>query len=310
MTALEKTPDAHPASVRTLLKDRFFLKQRLDGVKCVYAVGDVHGQIDLLDATLEMIRKDIATLAADMPKTLIFLGDLIDRGNSRAVLQRLSGPWGIPGIGKRIIAGNHEGLFARFLAGPGPDFSQAPFGRTIAEEEYQADRLAYPEKLDRDMLLWISTDGGADTLRNYGCSTWDPRLLPQEVARLRKIVLGNIPREHIGLLKRMEKMAAPGDFVFVHAGIDPARPLDQQTWQDCGWIRKGFLNHKGGFEGRIVVHGHTPCKDPDIENDRLCLDTGAFLAGTLTWARFLDTKEYGTEVTVSQVRRTAETPGP
>lgn len=55
-----------------------------------YAIGDIHGHLDLLDGLLTRIRDD--ELERGQPKgELIFLGDLINRGpRSAQVIDRLS----------------------------------------------------------------------------------------------------------------------------------------------------------------------------------------------------------------------------
>ena len=77
--------------------------------------------------------------------------------------------------------------------------------------------------------------------------------------------------------------------VFVHAGINPKRPIDKQSEDDCLWIRNEFLHHTGRFP-KHVVHGHSICTDPRLApSNRTCLDTGAFKTGILTAGVFDDT---------------------
>ncbi len=79
---------------------------------------------------------------------------------------------------------------------------------------------------------------------------------------------------------------------YVHAGVDPALPLDQQTDEARLWIREKFLRHSGPFP-KYVVHGHTPTiyldprqVTPDIRENRCNLDTGAAMGGLLSAAIF------------------------
>src|SRR4051812_24733602 len=62
------------------------------GGRVVYAVGDIHGRLDLLDALLETITADAASLGGQERPVLVFVGDYIDRGPaSKAVIDRLIG---------------------------------------------------------------------------------------------------------------------------------------------------------------------------------------------------------------------------
>jgi serine/threonine protein phosphatase 1 len=53
-----------------------------------------------------------------------------------------------------------------------------------------------------------------------------------------------------------------GDYHFVHAGVRPGVALDKQTEDDQLWIRDQFLNAGDVFDGRVIVHGHTPTREP------------------------------------------------
>lgn len=72
-----------------------------------------------------------------------------------------------------------------------------------------------------------------------------------------------------------------GDFFFVHAGVRPGIPLDEQQEHDLLWIRDEFLNSEEDF-GKFIVHGHTPVRAPDIRANRANIDTGAYATGNLT----------------------------
>jgi len=76
-------------------------------------------------------------------------------------------------------------------------------------------------------------------------------------------------------------MIAIGDYLFVHAGIDPRVPLDAQRTRDLRWIREPFLSHTEPH-GPVVVHGHTICDAPEDRGNRIGIDTGAFMTGRLT----------------------------
>ena len=90
-----------------------------------------------------------------------------------------------------------------------------------------------------------------------------------------------VPADHLAFLESFEDMIQLGDYLFVHAGIDPRLPIDQQRSRDLRWIREPFLSHEGSH-GVVVVHGHTICDEPEDCGNRIGIDTGAFMTGRLT----------------------------
>jgi len=119
--------------------------------------------------------------------------------------------------------------------------------------------------------LWLS-QGGFETLESYG------------IARPR-----DVPRQHVEWFLSLPLTYDDGRRVFVHAGVNPEKPLDAQDDNDLLWIREPFLSD-GRDYGRLIVHGHTPVMLPDLRNNRLNLDTGAVFGGPLTAAVFDDTQ--------------------
>ena len=72
-----------------------------------------------------------------------------------------------------------------------------------------------------------------------------------------------------------------GKYLFVHAGVMPGVPLDQQRKEDLVWIREPFLDvdHELPY---VVVHGHTVVPEVEILPHRIGIDTGACFGGELT----------------------------
>jgi serine/threonine protein phosphatase 1 len=215
----------------------------------VYAVGDVHGLFDLLQALLEAIAAD----AAGRPHLLVFAGDYIDRGpDSARVLERLVGLRRARGEGVLLLKGNHEQALLRFLDDPAG-------GRA-----------------------WIERFGGAATLGSYGLAVPPAGVTAAELVDLRDALLDDMPAAHLRLLQDLDLMVVLGDYAFVHAGVGLDGGLAEQTEDDLLWARKDFLARERAFE-KIIVHGHTWAGEaPQLLDHRIGVDTGAYETGVLT----------------------------
>jgi serine/threonine protein phosphatase 1 len=212
----------------------------------VYAVGDVHGRMDLLEGLLSRIDADHAT-AIPNRVVEIFIGDYVDRGpSSRAVLHRLAQR--VQTHGTVLLRGNHEDLLLRFLSDP-------------------------------TMLAEWQRLGGLQTLLSYGLKP------PRNASTAQQIELAAqfrraLPDAHKALLRNMPRSFTCGDFLFVHAGVRPGVPIAEQSEKDLLWIRDDFLLSKAHF-GKFIVHGHTPVVEPDLRSNRINIDTGAYATGRL-----------------------------
>jgi serine/threonine protein phosphatase 1 len=213
-----------------------------------YAVGDVHGRLDLLDEILEKIEEDNARRAA-ASTTVVFLGDLIDRGpQSAEVVERLRNYH--PDFAEPVfLMGNHEEVLLRIMGG---------------------ETAILPD--------WLQF-GGAECARSYGVDPVD--LECREPAAALRLLRLAIPRGHLNFLAGFSDTASFGRYLFVHAGIRPGVPLVQQVPQDLRWIRGPFLEDESDH-GSIVIHGHTITGDVDERVNRIGLDTGACWTGVLT----------------------------
>ena len=218
----------------------------------IYAIGDVHGRLDLLDQLMRMIVTDDEERGPIRRRTLIFLGDYVDRGaDSRGVIEKLLA--GMPDDFERIcLKGNHEEMLMQSIIDPGT-------------------------------LRFWAANGGLETLASYGVSASrkDAETRPQHLA---DSLAAAMPNSHLAFMEALSLSVTFGDYFFVHAGVHPALPLTAQRKEDCLFIREPFLSHRGQF-GKIVVHGHTPVPQPEIKSDRIGIDTGAFFTGQLTALR-------------------------
>mgnify|MGYP002623816606 CR=1 FL=1 len=224
----------------------------------VYAIGDVHGQFDMLRDAHDRIARD-RQATGDDAAPVVHLGDFCDRGPDTAgVLQFL-----VDGIGGgepwRAVMGNHDRLFRDFLS----------------------DGALTDARLRSD-LSWLSWNmGGLDTLRSYGMDR--PESLSAD--DLHERARAAVPESHRRFLHELETFIELGDLVFVHAGIRPGVPLADQDEEDLIWIRQEFLLDTSDH-GKLVVHGHTPVEEPMHCGNRVNLDTGAGYGRPLTAAVF------------------------
>ncbi len=219
-----------------------------DGLR-VYAVGDVHGRRDLLDRLLADIEADAASWTGR--KEIVFLGDYVDRGpDSKGAIDRLLA-LGLPGFRAVYLRGNHDQTLLDFLH----------------------DAAVY--------RTWRAF-GGAETLVSYG-------VIPPRFDRLeayedmRGEFVAKLPLAHRSFFENLACSHSVGGYFFVHAGIRPGVPLDQQRPEDLMWIRDEFL-FSDFLPEKIVVHGHTPLDRPVRTARRIGIDTGAYATGRLTAA--------------------------
>jgi serine/threonine protein phosphatase 1 len=214
----------------------------------IYAIGDIHGRRDLLEELHGSVRADARSAQASQ-KTVVYIGDYVDRGDdSRGVIEQLmTAP--LDGFRNVHILGNHEDILLRFLE----DATVAP--------------------------LWLA-NGGDATLYSYGVD-WRQYVQGNEFEPLRLAFRAAIPSAHLRFLRSLSLSHIEGDYLFVHAGIRPGREVDKQDAEDLMWIRDEFLGSDADH-GKVVVHGHSISSEPQMLDNRIGIDTGAFATGKLT----------------------------
>jgi serine/threonine protein phosphatase 1 len=213
----------------------------------IYAFGDVHGRLDLLDELLGRIAQDISVRPVARP-LFVFLGDYIDRGpQSRETIDRLIAH----GRDNECVflKGNHEQVAIKCLS-------------------------------DRSLFDQWTRFGGVETLVSYGVLP-KPPLDEQQIVRLQAAFHEALPQAHFRFFRDLKRSFACGDFFFVHAGVRPRVDLSHQKESDLFWIRDEFLSSSEDF-GKIIVHGHTPTSEVEVAPNRINIDTGAFATGRLT----------------------------
>lgn len=222
---------------------------RVPDGKRVYAVGDIHGRLDLLDRMLAAIKLDASRVV--MRNVLIFLGDYVDRGpDSKGVIERLCS-LNVPDWEIIFLLGNHDQAVLDFLS---------------------------------DAMLYRSwrNFGAAETLLSYGI--YPPRFDNDDAYEgVRHRFSEVLPSAHRQFFENLKDHYAVGGYYFAHAGVRPGVPLDRQVPEDLLWIRDVFLQSDIPLK-KVVVHGHTPQDAPSRDAFRIGVDTGAYSTGCLSAA--------------------------
>ena len=215
----------------------------------IYAIGDIHGRLDLFQRLLRQLEADVGSRGS-RPTRIVLLGDLIDRGpHSREVLELA-----------RLIQRNNQGRVV-VLCGNHEEL-------LLASADGHADA----------QRLWLECGGDA-TLRSYGL---DPAGFVALSPEKRAFTL----QKHIGpdMLRWLAGLPTcwrNGDYFFCHAGVRPGVPLQDQRREDLLWIRREFLESQS-HHGAVIVHGHCEVGDVDVRTNRIGVDTGAYRSGELT----------------------------
>ncbi|GLK71553.1 metallophosphoesterase family protein [Ancylobacter dichloromethanicus] len=220
-----------------------------EGIR-IYAIGDIHGCLPLLDKLLQKIENDTARSKPD-DRRIIFLGDYVDRGaDSKGVIDRLIT---LQAADPRYItlAGNHDMEFLAFLDHPSIDG------------------------------VFVNS-GGNVTARSYGVKLNRSKLKTEaDLEQVHQKLVAAVPSSHVHFLKGLRHAVSFGDYFFCHAGVRPGTSLDRQDPDDLLWMRAPFLDSLMPLE-KVVVHGHTISAKPEERINRIGIDTGAYRTGRLT----------------------------
>lgn len=215
----------------------------------LYAIGDIHGRLDLLRRLHELIAED-ARGADAADKTIVYLGDYVDRGlESRGVIDCLldETPAGMTAV---YLKGNHEEVALQFLD-----------DAMVGED-------------------WLQFGGDA-TLYSYGVQLTAAGGGKMNLVDAQLTLRENLPDRHLAFLRSLRSQCLMGDYLFVHAGVKPGVPVAAQSDRDLLWIRGEFLNSRADH-GAMVVHGHSISLEGEDKANRINIDTGAYATGVLT----------------------------
>jgi serine/threonine protein phosphatase 1 len=219
---------------------------RIPAGQRVYAIGDVHGCLDHVLQLARAIEHDDAE-RSPAQTTVIFLGDLIDRGPQSAMVLEFVREWAKERT-VRVLMGNHEEMFLQSF-----------------------DEL--------EVFAYFMRYGGRETVLSYPID--GQAFAGADLVEAQAMMQRAVPLSDRDFIAGFEHSIVIGDYAFVHAGIRPTVGIDQQLVTDLHWMREPFLSHDAPLE-HIVVHGHTITREPDFRNSRIGIDTGAFVTGRLT----------------------------
>lgn len=220
----------------------------------IYAIGDIHGHADKLREAHRRIDADWERLGRGGRPTVVHIGDICDRGpeTKDAIQFLIDGISG--GADWVVLKGNHDDMFASFLATGETRFEALGGG-----------------------LTWTSSRvGGEATLASYARR----RMIEKDERYLRR-ARSAVPEAHVQFLASLPTWYRAEHMIFVHAGIRPGFSLEAQDEHDLLWIRDEFLWHLGPHE-TLIVHGHTPVDEPTHYGNRVNIDTGAGWGNDLT----------------------------
>jgi serine/threonine protein phosphatase 1 len=214
--------------------------------KRIYAIGDVHGRLDLLERLAGAIDFDMDR-SPEIDSTIILLGDLVDRGPDSAGVIDFAREWQ-QRRKVRILMGNHEEMLLVGMDDP-------------------------------EVLRHFLRFGGRETVLSFGISEY--ALGMSTLEEVQQLMRDHIPEDDLDFIRGFEDAILVDDYLFVHAGVAPDRPLAEQSPRELRWIRGPFLDHEEPFE-HFVIHGHTITDEPEEKSNRIGVDTGAFRSGCLT----------------------------
>lgn len=235
--------------LRAAEKKRFAtpLPATADGER-IYAIGDVHGRLDLLQTLMQHMERDVQS-RGECPTRLIFLGDLIDRGPYSKQLLELAQRSHESCDRVTFLLGNHEDLLL-----------ESAYGNVAAQRS------------------WLQ-QGGEATLRSLGIDL--PTFNEGSAQALADALCEVLGDDMLAWLDSLPLSFQSGDYFFCHAGIRPGVPLQRQRRQDLLWIRKKFLSSKR-YHGAVIVHGHSETSQLVFDRNHINVDTAAYRTGVLS----------------------------
>ena len=220
----------------------------------LFAIGDVHGHADELMALHTVLRSEIDS-QKEFQYSVIHLGDYIDRGpDSKKTLEILCS-----GINRKVdevfLVGNHD--------------------------QFLIELIKFDQSLDRSFINNWYENGGVNTMRSLQVDGYGRLLDSNALEELRARTISALGPVLVEFLKNLKPVYKIGDYVFVHAGIDPSTDLESQEFVDLLLIREPFLSSSASWKHSFcVVHGHS-ISMPSVHRHRVSVDAGCYKNGAL-----------------------------
>jgi serine/threonine protein phosphatase 1 len=246
----------------------------------IFAIGDIHGRPDLLEALIAAAEGEERRA---LRRELVFLGDLVDRGPDTlgAIGLAIDAREYLGADEVHFLMGNHEAMMRMALEPATP--------------RWQADEA---------LANW-GRNGGWQTLAEMAPDIVDE----DDASDLLELARSKTPKFVSAWLASLISHVRSGGLMFVHAGVNPEWALDTflaTPWNTplseidesnhWTWVREPFLSATPGpqgFSGFFVVHGHSPCDlgftrghAEQIGRFRLNLDGGSGHTGKAKLAIF------------------------
>ena len=218
-----------------------------------FAIGDIHGCLSQLTS----LHKNILNYDKFDPKNdlLIYLGDYIDRGKySKDVIDQIL-KLKNNNIKTINLMGNHDEFMIDFILNK-----------------------------KNNIKNWINF-GADQTFRSYGVEVVEyikDGFDDEVVDKLRNTLLSKMDNTHLDFFKNLEISYSSENYLFVHAGIDPLKRLNNQTKKDFLWSRSEKFFSKDFKSEKIIVHGHTPEENIINYPFRINVDSGCYFSGKLS----------------------------
>jgi len=215
----------------------------------IYVVGDIHGRVDLLSRLHGQILDDVQSSTQNR-HVVVYLGDYVDRGEKSKTVIDVFLDEPLDGFETVFLKGNHEEMMLGFL-------ENAAVG-----------------------AMWLY-NGGDATAYSYGVRMDSPSITDHRYFEMQQALRDKLPDRHLAFLRDLNLYHIEGGYLFVHAGVQPGIPIENQTSQDLLWIREEFIASPADH-GHCVVHGHTIFSEPEIRPNRIGIDTGAYFSNVLS----------------------------
>ena len=215
----------------------------------IYVVGDIHGRADLLSRLHSHIRDDVPS-STQGRHLIVYLGDYVDRGETSKTVIDLLLDEPLEGFETIFLKGNHEEMLLGFL-------ENAAIG-----------------------AMWLH-NGGDATAYSYGVRMANPSSADPRYFEMQQALREKLPDRHLAFFRDLDLYHIEGGYLFVHAGVQPGIPIEQQSSEDLLWIREEFIASQADH-GHCVVHGHTIFTELEIRPNRIGIDTGAYYTNVLS----------------------------